>query len=132
MQNPNQTSRERFSKPLITQTDQLVIRFPHSVVAGIYNFEVGGLICLDFVDHSTGKAWTFLGSFVSNEENGSVVLPTSWPQFVSEKSLKANDEVVFVGQSLQVDDKAPLKKFKIEVKRKIRLFGQDIWGDIMV
>ncbi|XWS54861.1 hypothetical protein CRYUN_Cryun10bG0125900 [Craigia yunnanensis] len=129
MQNPGQ-ARERFSKRL-TQNDveKCLILFPFCDVAGIFDFQEGRMFCLEVVG-STGKAWTFLGSFHTNEEMGSVV-SISWPQFVSEKTLKANDEVVFVGQSMD-DDEGPWKKFKIEVRRKIRLFGQDIWGDLMV
>ncbi|XVF01174.1 hypothetical protein REPUB_Repub04eG0065700 [Reevesia pubescens] len=82
--------------------------------------------------YSIGKAWIFLGSLHSNEEMGAFVY-ISLPQFVREKALKANNEIALIEQSLDdVNDKAPWKKFKIEVKRKIRLFGRDIWGNLMV
>ena len=129
MQNPGQ-ARERFSKRL-TQNDveKCLILFPFCTVAGIFDFQEGRVFCLEVIG-STGKVWTFLGSFHNNEEMGSVV-SISWPQFVSEKALKPNDEVVFVRQSMD-DDEGHWKKFKIEVRRKIRLFGHDIWGDLMV
>ncbi|XVF67660.1 hypothetical protein PTKIN_Ptkin10aG0139300 [Pterospermum kingtungense] len=130
MQEHVEQASERFSKRL-TQKDveKRTITIPFSEVAGIFDFEEGRLFCLDVLE-CTGQAWTFLGAFHRNEEMGSVVSISS-PQFVSEKALKANDEVVFVRQSRE-NDSVPWKKFKIEVRRKIRLFGQDIWGDLRV
>ncbi|XWS40003.1 hypothetical protein CRYUN_Cryun18bG0102900 [Craigia yunnanensis] len=127
MQNPEQ-ARERFSKRL-TRNDvkKRSIVFPFSAVSGIFDFQVGRLVCLDVVE-STRMAWNFICSFDTNEEMGSVV-SIRCPQFMSEKGLKANDEVSFVRQD---DDKVPWKKFKIEIRRNIRLCGQDIWGDLMV
>ncbi|WRX14360.1 hypothetical protein QQP08_006847 [Theobroma cacao] len=97
---------------------------------GMFTFDKDRLFCLDAVGRS-GKAWTLLASFQTNEAWGSV-FSISCPEFVREYALRANDEVIFVRQALDDNDKAPRMKFKIEVRRKIRLFGQDIWGEVMV
>ncbi|XVE93289.1 hypothetical protein REPUB_Repub01dG0178000 [Reevesia pubescens] len=136
MQNPDdqQQARERFSKRLTqVEVEKRLILFPLTVVAGFFNFEVDRLFCMDVVDWF-GKAWTFMGSIHSNYEDLGSVVSVSWPQFATEKGIKANDEVIFIGQPLDDDDdhRTPWKKYKVEVKRKIRLFGQDIWGDLKV
>ncbi|XVE66911.1 hypothetical protein DITRI_Ditri08aG0118200 [Diplodiscus trichospermus] len=130
MQNPEQ-ARERFSKRL-TEGDvgKCLIVFPICVVTGIFDFNEGHLFFMDVVGSSGSETWKFLGSFSINEEMGPI-FSISCPNFVKEKALKADDEVVFIKQPME-DEKAPFKKFKIEVKRKIRLFGKDIWGDLMV
>ncbi|EOX98125.1 Uncharacterized protein TCM_006960 [Theobroma cacao] len=130
MQNPDQ-ARARFSKRLTqNEVDKCLLLFHITAVAGMFTFDKDRLFCLDAVGRS-GKAWTLLASFQTNEAWGSV-FSISCPEFVREYALRANDEVIFVRQALDDNDKAPRMKFKIEVRRKIRLFGQDIWGEVMV
>ncbi|WRX14357.1 hypothetical protein QQP08_006844 [Theobroma cacao] len=130
MQNPDQ-AKERFSKRLTqNEIEKCLVLFPITAVEGIFTFEEGRMFCLDVVGR-TGEAWTFMATFQTNEDMGSVV-SISWPQFVREKALKANDEVTFVRLAPDESDNIHWKKFKIEVRREIRLFGQDIWGDLMV
>lgn len=130
MQDAEQTSAERFSKQLTqNEVDKKTISFRLSEVEGFFDFQEGRLFWLDVVG-CTGLAWVFLGAYHTNEEMGSVV-SISWPQFASEMALKADDEVVFERRILE-NDKAPWKKYKIVITRKIRLFGQDIWVDLKV
>ncbi|MBA0755419.1 hypothetical protein Gogos_022286 [Gossypium gossypioides] len=82
------------------------------------------------VTDSLGKAWTFIGTFYANPEVGKYVSLT-WPQFSSEKGLKANDEVIFTERP-RCEGEAPWKKFNVVIKRKIRLYGEDIWGELKV
>ncbi|EOX98122.1 Uncharacterized protein TCM_006956 [Theobroma cacao] len=129
-ENPDQ-ARERFSKRLTqNEVDKCLLMFPFTAVVGLFAFEIHRLFCLDVVGRS-GKAWTFLASFEPDEDMVSV-FSIRCPQFASEYALKANDEVTFVRQALNDNDKAPWMKFKIEIRRKIILFGQDIWGEVMV
>lgn len=60
------------------------------------------------------------------EDEDEGVLSVGWIEFVRRKNLKPCDKVIFYDE---VDDtgKATLK---IEVKRRIRLFGHDIWAQI--
>ncbi|OMP11638.1 hypothetical protein CCACVL1_00372 [Corchorus capsularis] len=132
MQNGEQP-RDRFSKFLTqVEAEKRIIVFPLNHVPGIFAFEEGRLTCMDVV--SGDGAWSFLASFIKDEEIGNVV-SISWPQFASEKGLKANDEVSFfkqAGDHGNEEEQGPWKKFRIQVRRQIRLFGQNIWGDLMV
>ncbi|OMP01589.1 hypothetical protein COLO4_11747 [Corchorus olitorius] len=131
MQQNGEQPRDRFSKLLTPlEVEKRTIVFPLNHVAGIFAFEEGRLTCMDVV--SGDGAWSFLASFIKDEEIGNVV-SISWPQFASEKGLKANDEVCFFKQAADGNEElGPWKKFRIQVRRQIRLFGQNIWGDLMV
>ncbi|XVE49123.1 hypothetical protein DITRI_Ditri01bG0057100 [Diplodiscus trichospermus] len=132
MQIPEQ-ARESFSKRLTqSEVEHFLILFPIISVASIFNnLEEGRLFFVDAVD-STEKAWNFMGSLHNNYRDMGSVVSISWPQFASEKGLKVNDEVVFTVQPREDHDRSPSKLFKVEIRRKIRLFGQDIWGVLMI
>ncbi|XVE66910.1 hypothetical protein DITRI_Ditri08aG0118100 [Diplodiscus trichospermus] len=130
MQNPEQ-AQARFSKRL-TQDDveKDLIVFPTTAVAGIFESQPCLMyLIIDLVVGSTGQTYTFQVYFGTNHEMGRVVSIWSF-NFLKEKGIRANDEVVFIRQPSD-NDTAPMK-FKIEVRRKIRLFGQDIWGNLVV
>ncbi|KAK8602477.1 hypothetical protein V6N13_057894 [Hibiscus sabdariffa] len=129
MENHEQ-GKERFSKRLSqNEVEKCMIFLPFAAVASFLEFQEGRLFRMDVVD-SLGKAWSFMGMFQSNEELGNYV-SISWPQFATEKGLKANDEVIFMEKPRQ-EGEEPWKQLKVRIKRKIRLFGQDIWGELMV
>ncbi|TYH48402.1 hypothetical protein ES332_D10G064300v1 [Gossypium tomentosum] len=115
MENQEQ-GKQSFSKHLTqSEVKDRIIFFSYTDVAPFFDL---------------GKAWTFIGTFYANPEVGKYV-SIKWPQFSSEKGLKANDEVIFT-EKPQREGEAPWKKFNVVIKRKIRLFGQDIWGELKV
>ncbi|KAK8331244.1 hypothetical protein V6Z11_A10G062200 [Gossypium hirsutum] len=121
---------KRFSKHLTqNEVKDRIIFFSYTDVAPFFEFQEGRLFFMDVTD-SLGKAWTFIGTFYANPDVGKYV-SIKWPQFLSEKGLKANDEVIFIERSRR-EGETPWKKFNVVIKRKIRLFGQDIWGELKV
>ncbi|GLT63676.1 hypothetical protein SLA2020_362220 [Shorea laevis] len=84
--------------------------------------EEGGLY-MNALDN-TGKAWSFPCS-VHHEETTGTVVSVCWDEFVREKGVRANDKVVLKEKSM-----AEGTIFMVDVKRKIRLFGEDIWADV--
>ncbi|KAL4283683.1 hypothetical protein GQ457_16G001550 [Hibiscus cannabinus] len=119
-----------FSK-LLTQreVEQRTVLFPFDAVASVFEFQKGRLFCIDAMD-SLEKMWSFIGMFHNNEEFGNCV-SICLHQFSVEKGLKANDEITFTERPQQ-ESMRTYKRFKVETKRKIRLFGQDIWGELMM
>ncbi|XVF01172.1 hypothetical protein REPUB_Repub04eG0065500 [Reevesia pubescens] len=80
-------------------------------------------------DHKSEREWTFCCTIRHNDEmtDDGGVLDVGWLEFAQRKNLKPYDEVIF-HEEIDIDkDKATLK---IEVKRKIRLFGHDIWAQV--
>ncbi|KAK8509222.1 hypothetical protein V6N13_062278 [Hibiscus sabdariffa] len=130
MENNQEQIRQSFSK-LLTQreVEQRTVSFPFDDVASVFEFQEGRLFCIDAMD-SLGKMWPFIGMFHNNEELGNCV-SICLQQFLVEKELKANDEITFTERPRQEGTRTS-KRFKVEIKRKIRLFGQDIWGELMV
>ncbi|KAK8505284.1 hypothetical protein V6N13_045726 [Hibiscus sabdariffa] len=129
MENHEQ-GRERFSKRLTrNEAEKCMILLPFAIVASSLEFEEGRIFRMDAVD-SLGKAWSFVGMLQKNEELGNCV-SVSWPQFATEKGLKADDEIIFM-EKLRREGEESWKQIQVRIKRKIRLFGQDIWGELMV
>ncbi|KAK8636090.1 hypothetical protein V6N13_004800 [Hibiscus sabdariffa] len=106
-----------------------MILFPFVAVAACFEFQPNVLSFMDVKD-SLEKEWSFLVRFHAHAEFGNY-MSVSWPQFSMEKQLKANDEVTFI-EIPHREGEEPTKKFKVQIKRKIRLFGQDIWGELNV
>ncbi|MBA0569826.1 hypothetical protein Golob_003528, partial [Gossypium lobatum] len=122
--------RQSFSKHLTqSEAKDRIIFFSYTDVALFFEFQEGSMFFVNVTDN-LGKARTFIGTFYTNPEIGKYV-SIKWPQFSSEKGLKANDEVIFTERPCRKSE-APWKKFKLVIKRKIRLFGQDIWGELKV
>ncbi|KAL4383375.1 hypothetical protein GQ457_15G021250 [Hibiscus cannabinus] len=122
----------RFTRRL-TQ-DELHYRmmlFPFAAVAAFFEFQPEVLSFMDVKD-SLEKEWSFLVRFHAHPELGDY-MSVSMPQFSMEKQLKADDEITFIEiPHPHGEGEEPRKKFKVEIKRKIRLFGQDIWGELNV
>ncbi|KAE8660586.1 hypothetical protein F3Y22_tig00116951pilonHSYRG00454 [Hibiscus syriacus] len=129
MENVRQ-GRARFARRLTQmEMNRHIILFPFVAVAAYFNFEEGQLFPVDVID-SLGKKWAFLGTSHADEQFGNYV-SFSWSQFSIEKGLKVNDEVVII-EMPQGDDEQPHSMFKIEIKRQIKLFGVNIWGELNV
>ncbi|KAK8991604.1 hypothetical protein V6N11_062609 [Hibiscus sabdariffa] len=130
IENNQEQTRQSFSK-LLTQreVEQRTVSFPFDDVASTFEFQEGRLFCIDAMD-SLEKVWSFVGMFHNNEELGKCV-SICLREFPVEKGLKANDEITFTERPRQNGTRTS-KRFKVLIKRKIRLFGQDIWGELMV
>ncbi|MFQ6636014.1 hypothetical protein Gotur_012996 [Gossypium turneri] len=124
--------RRLFSRRLIqSEVDRCVFFFPFMYVSEFFEFQEGRFFFMDVID-SLGKVWTVLTKFHTHEVIGNYV-SIDWPQFSNEKGLKPNDEITLIARPLQEGGNGgPQHEFKVLVKRKIRLFGQDIWGEVMV
>ncbi|GAV61205.1 hypothetical protein CFOL_v3_04733, partial [Cephalotus follicularis] len=96
---------------------------------GFLPFEEGHSANMVVEDESTRQAWIFHCT-IKGDENKGLVLSVSWLDFVRDKSLKENDEVTIFQEEF-MKEKAMGTRFKIVVKRKIRLFGADIWADVI-
>ncbi|KAK8597559.1 hypothetical protein V6N13_094962 [Hibiscus sabdariffa] len=130
MENNQEQVRQSFSKQLTQrEVEQRTVLFPFDVVTSVFEFQEGQLFCIDAIDNLE-KVWLFIGMFHNNEELGNCV-SICLRQFSVEKGLKANDEITFTERPQQEGTRTS-KRFKVEIKRKIRLFGQDIWGELMV
>ncbi|KAJ0094029.1 hypothetical protein Patl1_27065 [Pistacia atlantica] len=88
---------------------------------GLIDFEKGRVMDMHVHDDAG------LDVYLLVQQNGIVgdVLCVDWIEFVQHKNVKVKDKVIFV-----MEDEAMGGRMKIEVKRKIRLFGQDIWADV--
>ncbi|KAL4385256.1 hypothetical protein GQ457_15G021270 [Hibiscus cannabinus] len=130
MENQGQAAGNRFTRRL-TQRElhYRVILFPFVAVAAFFEFQPDVLSFMDVKD-SLEKEWRFLVRFHTHPELGNY-MSVSMPQFSMEKQLKANDEITFI-EIPHGEGEEPRKKFKVEIKRKIRLFGQDIWGELNI
>ena len=81
---------------------------------------------LTVYDHKCEREWMFCCTVRRSEITDDGVLSVGWLEFVQRKNLKPNDKVIFP-EEIDHTDKATLI---IEVMRKIRLFGQDIWAQV--
>ncbi|GMI74535.1 hypothetical protein HRI_001122800 [Hibiscus trionum] len=104
---------------LLTKTDiekGLLISF------GVFPvpFEGGRFFNITAIDE-TGKAWDFRCFFLQSEG----IVSIGWLQFLIGKDVRAGDMVFLHRKSMDGGDGSTVK---IEVKRKIRLLGQDIWA----
>ncbi|KAG4178630.1 hypothetical protein ERO13_A10G055150v2 [Gossypium hirsutum] len=129
MKNQEQ-ARQSFSKHLtLSEVKDRIIFFSYTDVVPFFEFQEGYLFFVNVTD-SLRKPWTFIGTFYANPEIGKYV-SIKWTKFSSEKRLKANNEVIFTERPRH-EGEAPWKKFKLVIKRKIKLFGQVIWGELKV
>ncbi|KAJ0015102.1 hypothetical protein Pint_20352 [Pistacia integerrima] len=92
---------------------------------GLIYFEENHLLDMHVQD-DCGQLWIFRCSIQKNGDAG-CALSVDWLEFARHKDVRIGDEVIF--QEI-VKDQAMGARIKIQVKRKIRLFGQDIWGDV--
>ncbi|GKV18765.1 hypothetical protein SLEP1_g29104 [Rubroshorea leprosula] len=115
---------ERFEKKL-TKTDEgsmLVIpaRFSRNHMRPV---EGGRSENIRVVDVG-GTEWTF-GYYVRRHRNPRPVLRSGWRRFVLEKELKVGDRIIFE----RVDGFPEL--YRIGAKKRIHLFGQVVWTDVL-
>ncbi|XP_061981245.1 uncharacterized protein LOC133701367 [Populus nigra] len=60
------------------------------------------------------------------EDYDKPVLSKGWLKFVADYGLRVGDKVVLHRE----DDQNLGSQFRIEVKRRINLFGEEVWGDV--
>ena len=88
---------------------------------------------MNVVDN-TGNAWTFpcLIQQISddNQSKESFVISIGWLKFGCKKDVRVGDMVFLHRKCLDDDNSTGTMQFRIEVKRKIRLLGQDIWAAV--
>ncbi|XVF67659.1 hypothetical protein PTKIN_Ptkin10aG0139200 [Pterospermum kingtungense] len=102
--------------------------------SNILPLEEGHFYDINVIDN-TGKAWSF-PCFIQQISEGMhmepPVLSVGWLKFVCDKDVRVGD-MVFLHQKYAMDDHdddSTCKQLKIEVKRKIRLMGEDIWAAV--
>jgi len=79
------------------------------------------------VHDGNGQEWIFSCPIKGNESVGRF-LSVGWIEFVRERNLQVDDNVTILEEVM--NNRATGTWIKIEVKRKIRLFGKDIWADV--
>jgi len=60
------------------------------------------------------------------EDYDKPVLSKGWLKFVADYGLRVGDKVVLHRE----DDQNLGSQFRIEAKRRINLFGEEVWGDV--
>ncbi|XWS40004.1 hypothetical protein CRYUN_Cryun18bG0103000 [Craigia yunnanensis] len=93
--------------------------------------EEGHFFYMNVVD-LTGNAWIFpcfVQQISDDQSIGSSVISVGWLKFVWNKDVRVGD-MVFLQQKSLDDNSSGSTQFRIEVKRKIRLLGQDIWAAV--
>ncbi|KAJ7002096.1 hypothetical protein NC653_012229 [Populus alba x Populus x berolinensis] len=105
------------------------------------------------VHDGNGQEWIFSCTIKRNESMGHF-LSVGWNKFVRERDLRVDERNQSMGhflsvgwnkfvreRDLRVDDKVTIHEeamknqatgtcIKVEVKRKIRLFGEDVWAAV--
>ncbi|OMP11637.1 hypothetical protein CCACVL1_00371 [Corchorus capsularis] len=114
----------RISKRLSPKDVEESLAFP---LPRILSVEEGEIFQLQVRDKSD-QAWTFSCSIQQHQEMG-LALTVGWLEFVGAKGIKADDEVILQGEFMGSQDMK--LEFLIEVKRKIKLFGKDMWGNLV-
>ncbi|KAK6240987.1 hypothetical protein SCA6_006376 [Theobroma cacao] len=117
-----------FSKPLTKSDVEKSLLIPtHSFNTLL--LEEGQFFNMNVVD-SAGNAWTFPCFIQQNNDEikGPSVISVGWLKFLHNKDVRVGD-TVFLYQ-ISLDDNCTGTQFRIEVKRKIRLLGQDIWAAV--
>ena len=72
------------------------------------------------------RRWSFRCSKRKNDPHPKPVLSSGWIKFVKEKGLKEGDQVIV---SVSDKDAAEGLQFRIQARKKVKLFGQDLWSD---
>ena len=119
-----------FSK-LLTKSDVEKSLLIPTCSFDVLPFEEGHFFYLNVVDQ-TGNTWTFpcfVQQISDDQSIGSSVISIGWLNFTRNKDVRVGD-MVFLHQKSLDDNSSGSTHFRIEVKRKIRLFGQDIWAAV--
>ncbi|XVF45212.1 hypothetical protein PTKIN_Ptkin02bG0186900 [Pterospermum kingtungense] len=115
-----------FSKVLAPTDTESNLSIPTGCFVNL-PFGGGHLLDMTVYDYECEREWTFCCTVGRDETTDERVLYVDWLEFVRRKSVKPYDKVIFHQEIIDDTDKATLQ---IEVKRKIRLFGQDIWAPL--
>ncbi|XVE93288.1 hypothetical protein REPUB_Repub01dG0177900 [Reevesia pubescens] len=126
-------SMTMFSK-LLTKTDvEKSLLIPTSSFDVFLPFEQGRFFYINVID-KTGKRWSF-PCFIQIQQTDhqagnieSSVVSVGWFEYLCGKDVRVGD-MVYLHQKC-MDDDSTVTQLKIEVKRKIRLMGQDIWAAV--
>ncbi|KAJ4822671.1 hypothetical protein Tsubulata_027234 [Turnera subulata] len=119
-----------FSK-LVSKTDiesHLVI--PDCPAGTLPSSDEGQSMEMHVLDNN-GREWLFPCCITRNDLVGKF-LNVGWIEFVRERDVRENDEVSIIHDEVDWKNQgaATTVLIKIEVRRKIRLFGKDIWADL--
>ncbi|XVE66906.1 hypothetical protein DITRI_Ditri08aG0117700 [Diplodiscus trichospermus] len=115
------------SKQLTKSDIEKSLLIPASSFDSIFALEEGHFCDINVIDN-TGKAWIFPCFIQQSEGMEAPVVSIGWLKFLCGKNIRVGD-VVFLHQK-PMDDNSTCTQLKIEVKRKIRLLGEDIWASI--
>lgn len=127
-----------FSKVLTKSDVKKSLLIPTCSFDVFLPFEPGHFFYMNAVDQS-GNDWTFpcfvqqmmISSTDDDEQSniGSSAISVGWLKFAWNKNVRAGDMVCLHHKSFHDDgNTSESTQFTIEVKRKIRLLGQDIWA----
>ncbi|XVE49118.1 hypothetical protein DITRI_Ditri01bG0056600 [Diplodiscus trichospermus] len=95
----------------------------------VFPFEEGHFFYMNVVDN-TGNGWTFpcfihqIGSDDHQQSTGSSDISIGWLNFARKIDVRVGDVVFLHRKSLGDNSAGKTTQFRIEVKRKIRLFGR--------
>ncbi|EEF33387.1 conserved hypothetical protein [Ricinus communis] len=112
---------------LITKTDtESYLSFP-TCSLGLLPFEDGHSMNMNVYDNS-GRECIFSSTIQRNDSIGRF-LSVGWLDFVRHKDVREKDKITILEDEI-IKNQVTGTRIRIEVKRKIRLFGQDIWADV--
>ncbi|KAJ9174694.1 hypothetical protein P3X46_013310 [Hevea brasiliensis] len=117
-----------FSK-LLTTTDLGKSLSIPTTSLGLLLLEEGHLEMNLNVHDDSGQEWIFPCSIQRNEDMEHV-LSIGWLGFANHRDIRVGDKVSLLVETA-LKDQATAARIKIEVERKIRLFGKDIWAGVM-
>ncbi|XVF04102.1 hypothetical protein REPUB_Repub05bG0052900 [Reevesia pubescens] len=80
------------------------------------------------VIYEAGEAWSLPCFIEQSKSRESSAISVCWLEFVCCKGVKIGDMVVH--QKSMADNRMEAQ-FKIEVKRKLRLLGVDVWSHVL-
>ncbi|KAJ6309170.1 hypothetical protein OIU76_018709 [Salix suchowensis] len=114
-----------FSKLLTADDIENGLPIPGSSLGQLPDQE-GLTMSMQVLDRN-GQDWTFSCTIKRNDSVGHF-LSVGWNNFVREKDLRVDDKVTIQEEGMKKQGSGTW--IKVEVKRKIRLFGEDIWADV--
>ncbi|XVF67661.1 hypothetical protein PTKIN_Ptkin10aG0139400 [Pterospermum kingtungense] len=123
-----------FSKVLTKSDVKNSLLIPACSFDVFLRFQQGHFFYMNVVDQ-TGNAWTF-PCFVQQTSSGddqsfvSSVISVGWLKFARNKDVRVGDMVCLHQKSVDDNSSSGSVQFGIEVERKIRLLGQDIWAAV--
>ncbi|XVF45211.1 hypothetical protein PTKIN_Ptkin02bG0186800 [Pterospermum kingtungense] len=124
-----------FSKVLTESDLEKSLVIPTTCSFNVLPFEDGHFFYMNVVD-DTGNAWTFpcFLQQISDDDNdhqtigNSSAISIGWLTFARKQDIRVGDTVFLDRKSLDNDNFTGTTQFRIEMKRKIRLLGHDIWA----